>query len=201
MTAARPSFMTLECARRGFTLVETALALLAITVGLLGIIGLARHGLKNSGDAEQETRCAILADSFFGTLHAKNDELKAKKLSLNEWWLFWFRFAAGTSEVVLYLPYNPELAPNDPALRIALGTHDLDEFATPPEKRTEVSWNPRYTLTMNLNGVDPGDLGSISEAYERGVIDVELKIHPGVLLSGAETRTYWTTLTYAGGMP
>ncbi len=187
--------------RSGFTLVETALALLAISLGLLGIFGLARHGLKASGDAEQETRCAILADTFFGTLRAKNDELTAKKLSLDAWWLYWFRFAAGTSEVVLYLPYSPDISPNDSAIRIALGTHELDDYLTPSAALSEVAWNPTYTLALDLNGINPSDINSITEVYERGEIDVSLKLHPGALRSGAETRTYWTTLTYTGGLP
>jgi hypothetical protein len=187
--------------RLGFTLVETALALLVITLGLLGIFGLARHGLKASGEAEQETRCAILADSFFGTLRAKNNELTAKKLSLDEWWFYWFRFASGSSEVVLHLPYSPDIAPNDPAIRIALGTHELDDYLTPPTAQTEIRWNPTYSLTLDLNGVDPTSAKSIAEVYERGEIDVKLTIHPGVFQSGAETRTYWTTLTYTGGLP
>lgn len=187
--------------RSGFTLVETALALLAISLGLLGIFGLARHGLKASGDAEQEIRCAILADSFFSTLHAKNDEMTAKNVSLNAWWLYWFRFAAGTSEVALYLPYMPDISPADDAVRIALGTHELDDYLTPQTDFTKIRWNPAYTLMLDLNGVDPTNLGSISDVYERGEIDVSLTIHPGVLLSGAEARTYWTTLAFTGGMP
>jgi hypothetical protein len=186
---------------RGFTLVETALALLAISLGLLGIFGLARHGLKASGDAEQETRCALLAESFFGTLRAKNDELTVRKYSLDQWWLFWFRFAAGTSDVTLHLPYSPDLSPNDSAIRVALGTHELDDFLTPSAAVVTIPWNPTYTLTLDLNGVDPTSATSIASVYERGEIDVLLKIHPGTLQSGAETRTYAMTLTYAGGLP
>jgi hypothetical protein len=194
MTPSRPQ-------RSGFTLVETALALLAISLGLLGIFGLARHGLKDSGDAEQEVRCAVLADTFFATLHAKNDEMTAKKATLYEWWMYWFRFASGTSEVVLFLPYMPDISPNDDAVRIALGTHELDDYLTPPTGLTKIRWNPTYTLMLDLNGVNPSDPGSIAEVYERGEIDVTLTIHPGALLSGAEARTYWTTLAFTGGLP
>jgi Tfp pilus assembly protein PilV len=60
---------------RGFTLVETALALFAISLGLLGIFGLVRHGLRNSGDTENETRCTLLADAVFETLKTETDAL------------------------------------------------------------------------------------------------------------------------------
>jgi len=191
---------------RAFTLVETALALLAISLGLLGIFGLARHGLKNSGDTENETRCTLLADTVFETLRAKNDELAARKFSLYNWWIYWLGALAQTGTPVLYLPALPEISDSGEGIGLYVDvegsgkTHTLGDSSTAAQ---EIKWNPVYalTFTVSFNQSNLSDAQSISEAYERGQIDVTLTIHPGQLQSGAATRTFYTTLTYTGGMP
>ena len=189
--------MTRSPNRTGFTLVETALALLAISLGLLGIFGLARHGLKAGGDTENETRCAILADTVFETLKAKNDELSAKKESLYNWWVYWLSYLSQSAQVSLYLPPMSEISGDGQPISLAVGKHDLMTSTT----FTEVKWNPVYTLTLNLNGVNLTNPDSVYEAYERGQIDVTFSVLPGTLQSGAETRTYSTVLYYSGGLP
>ena len=169
---------------RAFTLVETALALLAISLGLLGIFGLARHGLKNSGDTENETRCALLADTVFETLKAKNGSLVAEKYSLEEWQRFWEDFAQKPTTYVCYLPPMPDVTAQDSYLKLMYGTHNLQDQlpVAEPEK-----WNPQYQLTFVPD----------SDAQ----FTVQLSIHPGKFQSGSEWRTYYTTLGYAGGLP
>ncbi len=185
--------------RTGFTLVETALALLAISLGLLGIFGLARHGLKASGDADEETRCALLADTVFATLRAKNDELAEKKASLEEWWFYWLRFVSGEGGVVIYLPAMPELSETAGALPLRCAPV-FSEFVSAQEPAKTLPWRPSYRLTPATE-LNLADTGALSALYERGQLDLKLEIHPGALLSGAETRTYYTVLTYTGGLP
>jgi len=173
--------------RTGFTLVETALALLAISIGLLGIFGLARHGLKNSGDTENETRCTLLSDTIFETLKAKNTALLNEGVSLIDWQNFWIAFGNNKDSDNTYSCYLPQLSDvtsKDTALKIICGTHNLQDqlSATEPNK-----WNPRYILTFQPD----------SETQ----FTVALQIHPGVFQSGADWRAYYTTLSYAGGLP
>ena len=195
--------MTRTDPNSGFTLVETALALLAISLGLLGIFGLARHGLKASGDATVETRCAILADTVFATLHAKNDELSAKKTSLYDWWFYWFRFMSGDAQTAIYLPKMVEFTETfeKEGIRIAMGRHTISEYLSASTSDTEIKWNPVYTLRLDCDGLDESNLSQLQEIYDRGQINVTLTIHPGALLSGAEERTYYTALNYTGGLP
>jgi len=183
--------------KTGFTLVETALALLAISLGLLGIFGLARHGIKAGGDTANETRCVVFADTVFATLKAKNAELAARKVPLYDWWVYWLAFLSQSAQTSLYLPPMPEISSDGQAIGIAVGTHDL----MPATAVTEIKWNPVYTLTLNLNGVNLANPVQVYEAYERGQIDVTLRVHPGTLQSGADERTYSTVLTYTGGLP
>ena len=58
--------------KAGFTLVETALALLAIGIGLVGLFGLGRVALESSRETENDRRCAVMADAVFETLRAVN---------------------------------------------------------------------------------------------------------------------------------
>jgi hypothetical protein len=193
--------MNAHANRSGFTLVETALALLAISLGLLGIFGLARHGLRSSGEADEETRCTLFAETVIATLQAKNAELHARGTPLDEWWLYWLRFASGEAQVSLFLPKMPEFSPDGTEVRIALGTHTVSEFLPAPATLTEIMWNPTYALSLDLEGLDEANLAQMREAYERGQIDVTLEVHPGSLSSGSESRTYYSVLNYTGGLP
>lgn len=185
--------------RAGFTLVETALALLAISIGLLGIFGLARHGLKASGDADEETRCTLLAETVFASLHAKNDELAAKKASLYDWWFYWLRLFAGEGSVTLYLPAMPELSDEAGPLPLQCKA-GFSEFVAAQGPAREIKWQPSYRLTPVVN-YQLSDLNMLTAVYETGQIEMKLEIHPGALLSGGDVRTYYTVLNYTGGLP
>ena len=190
--------------KTGFTLIETALALLAISLGLLGIFGLARHGIKAGGDTQNETRCVMLADTVFATLKAKNDELAARKVSLYDWWNYWITLLGKGDQVTFYLPPMPEILDYSQPIGIAVGKqHELDDFFQTASTFTDIKWNPAYFLKLSVD-LDSSDLlntAAIYTVYERGQIDVLLTIHPGVLQSGAEERTYLTVLSYSGGLP
>jgi len=170
--------------KSGFTLIETALALLAISLGLLGIFGLARLGLKSGGEVEHETRCAMLADTMFETLKAKNSELAARKYTLAEWRNYW------VNAKTFYLPPMPEISDNTTGIRIDLGTHEMDDFLPTSGRTPSIKWNPVYTLVFSANA-----------AAEWNEITVGLTLHPGALQSGAAAQTYATVLSYAGGQP
>ena len=70
--SAKPPYQSPRAASTGFTLVETALALLAIGIGLVGLFGLGRIALESSRETENDRRCAVMADAVFETLRAVN---------------------------------------------------------------------------------------------------------------------------------
>ena len=57
-------------ATQGFTLVEVALALLVIGVGIVGVFGLFPAGLEASRRTVNETQAAIFAEEVFGGFRA-----------------------------------------------------------------------------------------------------------------------------------
>ncbi len=172
--------------KTGFTLIETALALLAISLALLGIFGLARHGLKSGGDAENETRCAMLADTIIETLKAKNNELAERKLSLVEWQNYW------ATHSTFYLPHMSDIADFTDPISIVSNTNKNDlEPLQPANPSPVIRWNPSYKLSLSFN----------TGTYDWSEIYVTLALHPGMLQSGADPRIYSAVLSYTGGLP
>ncbi|NQU39667.1 MAG: prepilin-type N-terminal cleavage/methylation domain-containing protein [Lentisphaerae bacterium] len=55
----------------GFSLIEVTLALVVVSVGLLGIFHLFPAGLRASADATAETRCGQFADEVFNQIYAE----------------------------------------------------------------------------------------------------------------------------------
>ena len=84
--------------RSGFTLVEMALTAMIIGLGILTVLGLARHGGKNALRAADDSRAALFADSAFATLHAINDTLRYTGKS-NQWERFWQDFRDGETNL------------------------------------------------------------------------------------------------------
>jgi Tfp pilus assembly protein PilV len=205
---------THDARRDAFTLIETALALFAISLGLLGIFGLARHGLKNGADTEAETRCTLLADTVFETLKSKNDELIARHVSFHDWWAFWALYASNNGQVSIYLPAMLEISQNSGRLLLSSlnseKQHTLHQL-TSAEFSPEVKWAPLYDIQLTTPDPDspetPIFVESLSETKITKLlgcmqdITIKLRIHPGLLQSGADERTYYATLTYAGGLP
>lgn len=57
---------------RGFTLLETLVALVVFSIGLLGIVGLQARAVQFSVDGEDRNRAALLADEIVATMWANN---------------------------------------------------------------------------------------------------------------------------------
>lgn len=86
----------------GFTLIEVALAVVVVAIGLLAVFGLIGSGLDQSAKAVGETQASIFANSVFNGL--RSESLRASELSsgtTNEWLNFWTDFAGRTRTVII----------------------------------------------------------------------------------------------------
>lgn len=54
--------------RRGFTLIETLVALLVLSFGVMGLVALQGRALQYAVDAEDRNRAALLADELVSTM-------------------------------------------------------------------------------------------------------------------------------------
>lgn len=57
---------------RGFTLLETLVALVVFSIGLLGVVGLQARAVQFSVDGEDRNRAALLADEIVAEMWASN---------------------------------------------------------------------------------------------------------------------------------
>lgn len=80
--------------RGGFTLVEVALAVVVVAVGVLAAFALIGTGLDSSAKAVAETRAALFADDVFNSLRTRNDQ--AMESGPAAWLTFWNNFRTCT---------------------------------------------------------------------------------------------------------
>lgn len=182
--------------RSGFTLIETALALLAIGLGLLAVFGLSRIGLETTKETENEQRCQQMADAVFATLREYNarfvDEARTNKVSNNSWLMQWQKVRTNQQKI----PFPPVASMSTSSnLTLRFSTvfaHAYDE--------TDIrlnEWNPRYELALTQNW----NTGDLDDGYDGKVLAVTLAIYPDGDTYSSERRIFFTTLTNPGGLP
>ena len=83
--------------RSGFTLIEIALAIAVVGIGVLAAFALLTTGLDSSARASEETQAAFLADSIFNTMRVYSAQ--EARLGPNNFGAFWDETAAGTRKL------------------------------------------------------------------------------------------------------
>jgi len=94
--------------REGFTLIEIALALVVVAIGVLAVFGLMSAGMNMCTKAISDTQMAVIASDFLGSIRAmasyqaqKEREDRFEKIAYNPnyWGLWWTNFATGNRTV------------------------------------------------------------------------------------------------------
>jgi prepilin-type N-terminal cleavage/methylation domain-containing protein len=86
-------------ARSGFTLMEVALAIVVVAIGMMAAFALITTGLDSSAKAVAMTRGAIFADDVFNGLRSKAS--LATDAGEGAWELFWEDFEDGAAAVTV----------------------------------------------------------------------------------------------------
>lgn len=185
-----------ETACGGFTLIETALALLAIGLGLLGIFGLSRIGLETTKETENEQRCIQMADAVFETLREYNarlvDEARTNTVSGGSWLQRWQKIRTNEQKIPFPPVANMSTSSN-------LTLRFFTEFA-PAYDKTDIrlsEWNPRYELAITQTW----NTSDVNDDYDGKVLMVTLAIYPDGDTYSSERRIFYTTLMNPGGLP
>jgi hypothetical protein len=178
---------------KAFTLIETALAMLAIGLGLLAIFGLGRLSLQAAKETEHDQRCVMMADAIFETLRDYNarfvDEARTNNVP-GTWKNLWNQALQNEFDI----PFPP-IAGMSASPKILLRFTGPDSFAAAFDKDnlSLTDWNPLYSLTGNfLNPPSPGPFTALH---------ITLVIHPDGLTYSSDQRLFRTTLTNPGGLP
>ena len=179
--------------RSAFTLIETALALLAIGLGLMAIFGLGRIGLQSTKEAENDSRCVQMADAVFETLREANTRYVSYAQSnqtTDAWNTLWQNVYDSRTEKIPFPPVaNMSTSSN---LWLQINTEFVPAFD--PNALSLKDWNPRYELAIN-----PG--GASTVAGRINLLRVTLAIYPDGDTYSSERRLFHTTLTNPGGLP
>ena len=192
----------------GFTLIETALAMLVIGVGVLAIFGLGRHGLESSRETQYDQRCQRMANAIFGTLREYNDSFCARARAQTNNLLqtvYWCQQWASLTNEEKHIPF-PVVAgmSESPDLPLVLFQNFVPAFN--PEKIELEDWCPFYSLYLSASD-DADDKDNKNNTnfspVARGVnhLDVTLVIYPDGDTFSSEIRHYRTTLSFNGGLP
>lgn len=183
----------LENRQKGFTLIETALAMLAIGLGLLAIFGLGRLGLQTAKETEYDQRCAMMADAIFETLRDYNarfvDEARTNGVVSGTWEYLWEQARQNKFDI----PFPP-IAGMSASDELFLRFHKPFEPAYKPEEISLTDWNPRYLIRLSGEEYSP-----ISSSVN--TIRFELIIYPDGYTYTSDQRVFSTTLTNPGGLP
>jgi len=199
MTPRAPSAAPIERRRAAFTLIETALALLAIGLGLLALFGLGRLGLQATKESEHDQRCALMADAVFETLREANmrfvDEARTNRLQQG-----WYDRWATTVQTGDQLPFPPVAGmctsrdtPPNRTLYLTFNTELAEAFL--PDELVLTEWNPRYKLSLYPK------YAASHVAGGQNLFLVTLVIYPDGDTYSSEYRVFQTTLSNPGGLP
>ena len=189
-TLGLPNFRT---SHRAFTLIETALAMLAIGLGLLALFGLGRLGLQATKETGNDQRCALMADAIFETLREYNAQFidNARTNALNTSWFQQWQTVVTTSKQIPF----PAVANMSTSEALYLVFAAENPFA-PAYDENELSlsdWNPRYYLGLESKYSSPV-AGGIN------LLQVTLAIYPDGDTYSSERRLFFTTLSDTGGL-
>ena len=190
---------------RGFTLIETALAMLVIGVGVLAIFGLGRHGLESSRETQYDQRCRQMAQAIFGTLREYNDSFCARARAQTNNLLqtvYWCQQWASLTNEEKHIPF-PSIAgmSDSPDLPLVLFQNFVPAFD--PERIELENWCPFYSLYLSAADDTDDEKNANFSPVARGVnhLDVTLVIYPDGDTFSSEIRHFRTTLSYNGGLP
>ena len=88
--------------RSGFTLIEVALAVLVVAIGLLAVVALFSHGLTASNKAVADTHASMFAGNVFNGLRARSLLMAERQTLTNKTWMqFWTNFVGGTTSITV----------------------------------------------------------------------------------------------------
>ena len=190
-----------------FTLIELALSVFVMGVGILGVFGLSRLGITAAAEAEDEVRAAMFADDVFTTMRLYADAMRGT--NSDDWVDFWENIETNEFPVAgadLWQDadgYVPTIVPDGEIHTNVFYSVDIrDEgasFAPIPEYalhyRITIDEEP-YSLSAAMSGRDYGYTEVSSESTYR----VSLHVWNGGARRRPEAYSFYTHFCERGDL-
>lgn len=97
--------MKTKAKRQGFTLIEVALAIVVVAVGIMAVFSLLGSGLDSCSKAIAETQAAIFADNVFNGLRSaaltQAESSNSWWIGSNDWHKFWQNVKSGDTNITV----------------------------------------------------------------------------------------------------
>lgn len=92
----------MKTGRSGFTLIEVALAVLIVGIGILAVAALFSTGLTSSSKAVADTQAAMFAENVFNGLRARSLLMAEMQTATNKTWdTFWSSFTNRSTGITI----------------------------------------------------------------------------------------------------
>jgi len=148
---------------KGFTLVEVALAMLVVAIGVLAVFSLLSSGMKASARALADTHAAMFADNVFSGLRARalvaGDERKWTGFWKDEWPDYTGFLDGHTNITIAASDGNWNIAPaganmwtNSQQLAIRAGVLYTQVFANAPSHDSTVTGLENHAFRYRITG-------------------------------------------------
>ncbi len=119
--------------RSGFTLIELAIAIAVVFIGVLALFALITTGLEESGKAVAETQSSMFADSVFNALGAGQQAAAERGIVAGNvvWRQYWAQVAGGSNITITPPAWQTAATPTPVSYDvIARGTHPSSHIRT-----------------------------------------------------------------------
>ena len=178
-----------ESKRDGFTLMEVALAVVVVGVGVLAVFALISSGLDSSARAVAETQSAIFADDVFNGLRSAS--LSAAEGEPGEWEAWWVDFKDGAEFIKVAAAQMWDDSSGSENIQVMAGGH-TNVFENLPFHSAGVdkivNHALHYSMDVELNTVEVSPVdGAWTETVTNRVL-VALKVWEGQFGSGTDAQ-------------
>jgi len=171
----------------GFTLMEVALAVSVVVIGLMALFALVSSGLDSSTRAVRDTQAAIFADGVYEGLRANSQlmaELGTNSLEDVVWRVFWKHFADNTTSLTIAADstWDPDYSDQQYD-----GFHIEANIFNKPSRGTDGFFDPdpkqlRFDNASLQVGVAAGNAPLVSHALR-----YRLEVRPGEVIDWDKT--------------
>ncbi len=197
----------MDARRRGFMLIELAVATFVVGVVLVALLALARTGQRAASDAMDEARASAFADEVFTTLRLFSART-AEDEDPNAWMVFWADLAhgaaltnlVGTTEGLWRRDSQEDLEHlaiyGDGQVRTNYWRPA--SIAEKPKSPVDADYALQYSLYLSTPVTNVGELSYSMTNNPPAAISATLHVWNGAFRSSASSYSFYAVFGYMG---